>query len=348
VDTNRNRATRPVFRDQIRRPKFRDRAAAPALAVIAALMTNGAKADPIEDDSAVSDLQSLRYLEFTDACNTRTAPAGAEAFITLLPPAEAVEILPETTAVAVAPVSAAAVPSTQLSAAIEITFVAGASPGFAGNATAAADIRRPASIVPLDEAHAPFDAEAEQVSIPVPQRRPPVDVALAAWPTPAERLGLDLKGRDRAEVCLAEAIYFESRGETVRGQIGVAQVIMNRVFSRFYPDSVCAVVYQNAHRRNACQFSFACNGRRKVIKDQPAWDLARHLARLTLDGRVWDAEIGKATHYHATFVNPWWVSTMTKLTAHGIHVFYRPTRWGDGSDEPNWSRVAHSVMVAVN
>ena len=67
--------------------------------------------------------------------------------------------------------------------------------------------------------------------------------------TPAERLGLlDEKSRAKSEKCLAEAVYFEARGEAVRGQIAVAQVVMNRTFSGFYPNTVCGVVYQNKHR----------------------------------------------------------------------------------------------------
>ncbi|MES1149576.1 MAG: cell wall hydrolase, partial [Bradyrhizobium guangdongense] len=70
--------------------------------------------------------------------------------------------------------------------------------------------------------------------------------------SPAERLALDDKSRAKSEKCLAEAVYFESRGEAVRGQIAVAQVVMNRVFSGKYPDTVCGAVYQNKHRHLAC------------------------------------------------------------------------------------------------
>ena len=81
--------------------------------------------------------------------------------------------------------------------------------------------------------------------------------------TPAERLGLfDEKSRAKSEKCLAEAIYFEARGEAVRGQIAVAQVVLNRAFSGKYPDTVCGVVYQNKHRHLACQFTFACDNNR--------------------------------------------------------------------------------------
>ncbi len=154
--------------------------------------------------------------------------------------------------------------------------------------------------------------------------------------TPAERLKLTGASRAKQERCLANAIYFESRGEPERGQKAVAQVVMNRVFSPYYPASVCGVVYQNAHKHNACQFTFACDNVRDVVTEPQAWELAKRIARDTLDGKIWLEDIGKATHYHATYVNPWWVRTMKKHKTVGIHIFYRPKRWGDGSDEPTW------------
>jgi spore germination cell wall hydrolase CwlJ-like protein len=192
--------------------------------------------------------------------------------------------------------------------------------------------------------------EAQQATamLPLPEPRPSIDTPGdgIAIP-PAKRLQLTDSAREKAENCLAEAVYHEARGETVYGQTAVAQVIMNRVFSPHYPDSVCGVVYQNAHRRNACQFSFACSGKPKPVADQGAWVVAQRIATLALDGRIWEPEIGKATHYHAVWVNPWWVGTMQRLTSHGVHVFYRPTRWGDGSDEPEWSVAAHPATVVA-
>jgi spore germination cell wall hydrolase CwlJ-like protein len=154
--------------------------------------------------------------------------------------------------------------------------------------------------------------------------------------TPAQRLGLAGPERAKAERCLAEAIYFESRGEPVRGQIAVAQVILNRAFSGHYPKTVCGVVYQNAHRRLACQFTFACDGRPEVIREPDAWQRAKAVAVGSLDGKLWLPEVGKATHYHAYWVRPWWVRTMSRLHKIGVHTFYRPRRWGDGSDAPEW------------
>jgi hypothetical protein len=165
--------------------------------------------------------------------------------------------------------------------------------------------------------------------------------------SPAERLELEGKARAKAEKCLANAIYFEARGESVRGQIAVAQVVMNRVFSGYYPNDVCGVVYQNAHRHLACQFTFACDGRSKTIHEPDAMQRANRIATATLDGRLWLPEIGKATHYHAYWVRPWWVRTMHKLYKIGVHTFYRPRKWGDGADAPTWGSAQATAEAAA-
>jgi len=154
--------------------------------------------------------------------------------------------------------------------------------------------------------------------------------------SPAERLGLVGAKRARHEKCLADAIYFEARGEPLRGQMAVAQVVMNRVFSGHYPNTVCGVVYQNAHRRLACQFTFACDGIAERINEPAAWERATLIARDALDGKFWLNDVGKATHYHARWVHPWWVREMRKLDRIGVHTFYRPRNWGDGSGAPTW------------
>jgi hypothetical protein len=154
--------------------------------------------------------------------------------------------------------------------------------------------------------------------------------------SPAERLGLDEKSRAKSEKCLAEAIYFEARGEAVHGQMAVAQVILNRTFSGKYPNTVCGVVYQNAHRHLACQFTFACDGIPDRIREPDMWERAKVIAAEMLDGKLWLPEVGKATHYHAYWVRPGWVREMTKLQKLGVHTFYRPRAWGDGADAPEW------------
>jgi spore germination cell wall hydrolase CwlJ-like protein len=165
--------------------------------------------------------------------------------------------------------------------------------------------------------------------------------------SPAERLGLDAKSRAKSEKCLAEAVYFESRGEAVRGQIAVAQVVMNRVFSGKYPDTVCGAVYQNKHRHLACQFTFACDNNPDVIREPEMWERARKISKAMLDGQIWLPEVGKSTHYHAYWVRPSWVAEMKKMYKTGVHTFYRPRAWGDGSEEPSWGTPAQTAALSA-
>jgi spore germination cell wall hydrolase CwlJ-like protein len=163
--------------------------------------------------------------------------------------------------------------------------------------------------------------------------------------TPAERLNLDTRQRAKSEKCLADAVYFESRGEPKRGQIAVAQVVMNRVFSGFYPNNVCGVVYQNANRKLACQFTFACDGIPDVVDEPDMWKQATEIAHDMLDGKLWLPEIGYSTHYHAYWVHPSWVNEMKKLYKIGVHSFYRPRAWGDTVEVPNYTFVPpHAKM----
>ncbi len=153
--------------------------------------------------------------------------------------------------------------------------------------------------------------------------------------SPAQRLGLAGKPRAKAEKCLADAVYFEARGEVMKGQEAVAQVVMNRVFSGYYPNDVCGVVYQNANRHLACQFTFACEGKDlNKIEEPDMWEQAKRIAKDMLDGKIWLAEVGHATHYHAYWVHPSWVHEMARLYQLGVHTFYRPRNWGNGDDEP--------------
>jgi len=166
--------------------------------------------------------------------------------------------------------------------------------------------------------------------------------------TPAERLGLfDEKSRAKSEKCLAEAVYFEARGEAVRGQIAVAQVILNRAFSGKYPDTVCGVVYQNKHRHLACQFTFACDGHPDVIREPDMWERAQKIAKAMLDGRLWLPEVDRSTHYHAYWVRPSWVSEMKRNWKYGVHTFYRPRKWGDGSDAPSWGNPTETAAISA-
>lgn len=195
-------------------------------------------------------------------------------------------------------------------------------------------ISAPSSIAP-----APSSMAALPPSIVLPATislLPPLPPPLS----PAQRLHLQGKARTRAELCLAKAIYFEARSQPFRGEVAVAQVVINRVFSPFFPDDVCSVVYQNASHYLACQFTFACDGRSKAIRERGAWGRARRIARLTLDGKLYVRAVGTATHYHAIYVHPYWTRDMHRLVREGIHTFYRPIAWGSGADEPIWSRQA--------
>jgi spore germination cell wall hydrolase CwlJ-like protein len=166
--------------------------------------------------------------------------------------------------------------------------------------------------------------------------------------TPAERLGLaDEKTRFKSEKCLAEAVYFESRGEAVRGQIAVAQVVLNRAFSGYYPTTVCGVVYQNKYRHFACQFTFACDNNADVIREPEMWDRAKKIAKAMLDGLIWLPEVGKSTHYHAYWVRPSWVAEMKRMYKFGVHTFYRPKAWGDGSDAPSWGTPQQTAAISA-
>jgi spore germination cell wall hydrolase CwlJ-like protein len=166
--------------------------------------------------------------------------------------------------------------------------------------------------------------------------------------TPAERLGLDdAKARSKAEKCLAEAVYFEARGEAVRGQIAVAQVVMNRAFSGYYPTTVCGVVFQSKYRHSVCQFTFACESRTDVINEPDMWERAKKIAKAMLDGQIWLPEVGKSTHYHAYYVRPSWVSEMKRMYKFGVHTFYRPKAWGDGSDAPSWGTPQQTAAISA-
>ncbi len=127
----------------------------------------------------------------------------------------------------------------------------------------------------------------------------------------------------KEQACLANGIYFEARGESVRGQAAVAQVILNRVRNPAYPNSICGVVYQNDNWLNRCQFSFACDGRKKRIDSPANYKVAQDVAMAVTAGKIFIPEVGSSTHYYANYVHPGWARTMQKMTKIGLHIFYR-------------------------
>ena len=126
--------------------------------------------------------------------------------------------------------------------------------------------------------------------------------------------------------CLTEALYFEARGETVKGQFAVAEVILNRVEVHDFPSSVCGVIRQGTGRKFACQFTYTCDGRSDKMRDQSSRRHLGKIARIMLDGAPRSLTDG-ATHYHTPAVKPRWSRIFPRTTTIGVHHFYRmPTR----------------------
>ncbi|MBE0454661.1 MAG: cell wall hydrolase [Roseovarius sp.] len=126
--------------------------------------------------------------------------------------------------------------------------------------------------------------------------------------------------------CLAEALYFEARGESVRGQFAVAEVILNRVDSAAFPDTVCGVINQGTGRKFQCQFTYTCDGKPDHIANKAAFDQVSRVARLMVEGAPRRLTDG-ATHYHTRAVNPTWARVFPRTTTIGVHHFYRkPTQ----------------------
>ncbi|QRM28420.1 cell wall hydrolase [Microvirga sp. VF16] len=140
-------------------------------------------------------------------------------------------------------------------------------------------------------------------------------------PRYADLIDPDNLGKEQR--CLAEAVYFEARSESVEGQAAVAQVVLNRVKSGLYPSSICGVVYQNRHRHLACQFTFACEGKALRIRDTESWERAKSVASAVLEGKTYLADVGGATHYHADYVRPYWARRLKKMDVIGRHIFYK-------------------------
>jgi len=137
------------------------------------------------------------------------------------------------------------------------------------------------------------------------------DEWLAALPAPSG---------DAQWQCLSKAIYFEARGETVRGQFAVAEVILNRVDSPDYPSTICGVVEQRGG--GGCQFSYVCDGRTDTMRDETAMWRAERIARVMMDGAPRALTLG-ATHFHTRWVRPGWSNRFPKTASIGAHVFYK-------------------------
>jgi len=138
----------------------------------------------------------------------------------------------------------------------------------------------------------------------------------------SEIRGVRVGKRSKQWRCLTEALYFEARGENLVGQVAVAEVILNRVDSKSYPNSVCGVIQQGQYKRNACQFSFICDGKVEHIGDRSAFEELGKVAWVMLQGKP-RILTGKATHYHAASVLPRWAKRLVRTARIGDHIFYR-------------------------
>ena len=122
--------------------------------------------------------------------------------------------------------------------------------------------------------------------------------------------------------CLAEAIYFEARGENVIGQYAVAEVILNRVDEVQFPNSVCKVVSEGATKLNSCQFSYNCDGKPEYINDLKSYKRILKLSDMFYGGTA-RLLTGGATFYHSQDVNPSWTTKLKKTREIGRHIFYK-------------------------
>ena len=210
-----------------------------------------------------------------------------------------------------------------LSLVLAVAYLAG---GAAKIATLKSSEARMAAAAPSAEA-APASEAARpalaptpaSLSLPAVRPAPPVAAAVA-------------RGQGALD-CLTEAVYYESRGESDRGQAAVAQVVLNRVRRGGFPKSVCGVVFQGAGE-HACQFSFACNGAMRQGREPAAWRRAHGVAQRALDGFVME-EVGDATNFHVAHLGQIWGSGLVKVAQVGAHVFYRLT--GRGGFAPHGS-----------
>jgi hypothetical protein len=164
-----------------------------------------------------------------------------------------------------------------------------------------------------DDLPPPLDTGAHSDAHPAPA------VPGAARAFSAAGSGID---KARALQCMTLALYYEAANEPTDGQRAVAQVILNRVSHPSYPNSVCGVVFQGSERSTGCQFSFTCDGSLARKPARATWDRARSVAAASLAGYVY-APIGLATHYHATYVLPYWASSLQNVGTIGLHTFYK-------------------------
>ena len=140
--------------------------------------------------------------------------------------------------------------------------------------------------------------------------------------TSSKLLSLPVPKSNKQMSCLAEALYFEARGEPIKGQLAVGEVILNRVEDTRYPSSICKVINQGTGRRFACQFTYTCDGKLETVHERKPYEMALKIAKIlmtTHDGKLTRG----STHYHSNYVNPKWSKKFERVAKFGRHIFYR-------------------------
>ena len=167
---------------------------------------------------------------------------------------------------------------------------------------------------------------AQLTSVPIPAAREIETDPDGFEYTKAFLASLPNPSGDASWQCLSEALYFEARGESAAGLFAVGEVILNRVDSGAYPNSVCGVINQGTGRKFQCQFTYTCDDYAENINEPLAYQRVGKVARLLLDGTPRSLTDG-ATHYHTRAVSPSWSRRFPRTATLGAHHFYRqPTR----------------------
>ena len=140
--------------------------------------------------------------------------------------------------------------------------------------------------------------------------------------TSSKLLSLPVPKSDKQMSCLAEALYFEARGEPIKGQLAVGEVILNRVEDPRYPSSICKVVNQGTGRRFACQFTYTCDGKLETVHERKPYEISLKIAKILMTTH--DRKLTRgSTHYHSNYVNPKWSKKFKRVAKFGRHIFYR-------------------------
>ena len=140
--------------------------------------------------------------------------------------------------------------------------------------------------------------------------------------TNSKLLSLPVPKSDKQMSCLAEALYFEARGEPIKGQLAVGEVILNRVKDTRYPSSICKVINQGTGRRFACQFTYTCDGKLETVHERKPYEMALKIAKILMTTH--DRKLTRgSTHYHSNYVDPKWSKKFERVAKFGRHIFYR-------------------------